>query len=507
MKIDLVQPIQLLASADDGTSSRTIQGIAIPYGTEANASTGPVRVLAGALPTDGPAPKLLMNHDPNLPVGVVTERVDTGTEMLFSAKVSKTTAGDEALVLAMDGVYDGVSVGLNATAFHYDGNTLVVEAAEWRELSLVTFPAFEGARITQVAATEATETHQEDPVSDEPTEPSEEEPMSEIIESSQATAPIIIGGAVTRPRVTAAEYLSAVITGKPTPVLAADNLLTDIPGLLPEPLLGDVWDTQFAGRPLCDAIGTRALPAGEQFNRRYISQHTAVGTQVNELDTLASQTFEVSRKLFTRITKGGYINLSAQSADWSEPALVQAILNDMVRQYAIQTEAYVGHQIALAGAQATTALVDPTDGDEVIAALYDGAAEMRQNTGVLPTHLIVSTGVWAKFGQAKDSGGNRIFPYLAPSNAAGTAAGAASLTMNPLGLQLIISDAVDWTGNPGDDNAGLLYAPACEIYESRNNAVRVDNPSTASAQLGLWGYISADLMPAPATSYFLGLIA
>lgn len=502
MKIDLVQPIQLLASADDGTSSRTIQGIAIPYGTEANASTGPVRVLAGALPTDGPAPKLLMNHDPNLPVGVVTERVDTGTEMLFSAKVSKTTAGDEALVLAMDGVYDGVSVGLNATAFHYDGNTLVVEAAEWRELSLVTFPAFEGARITQVAATEATETHQEDPVSDEPTEPSEEEPMSEIIESNQATAPIIIGGAVTRPRVTASEYLSAVITGKPVPVLAADNLLTDIPGLLPEPLLGDVWTTQFSGRPLIDAVGTRALPGGgDVFNRRYISQHTDVAQQVNELDTLASNQMVVSRQLFTKKTFGGYVNISAQSGDWSEPALVQALLNDMVRQYARATETYVVGQMTAASTTATDTVASWTDGDDVISALYNGAAEMFAATGAMPTHLIVHSDVWAELGQAKTANNDYVFPYLNPSNTAGQfASGAAVMNGNPLGLSLVVSnDVLSGTGY-------LLYGAALEVYEdrARTGGIRVENPATASATLGLWGYIAADIIgyAAPATSSY-----
>lgn len=499
MRIDLVQPIQLLAAEGD-QPSRTIQGIAIPYETDANASTGPVRVLPGALPTEGPAPKLLMNHDPNLPVGVVTERVDTGTEMLFSARVSKTAAGDEALVLAMDGVYDGVSVGLTATAFHYDGNTLVVEAADWRELSLVTFPAFEGARITQVAATEATEP---DPVTDEPTEPSEEEEMPEIIESAQASAPIIMGGAVTRPRVTAGEYLSAMILGRPLPhVAAADNLLSDTPGLLPEPLVGEVWDTQYSRRPLIDAVGTRALPAaGESFNRRYISQHTDVGEQVNELDNLASQAYQVVKQQFDKKTFGGYVNVSSQSGDWSEPALVQAIINDMIRQYAIATENYVATKMAANSTGATDTIADFTDGDDVIAALYAGAAEMFGSTGAMPTHLIITAETWGKLGQAKTAGGAYVFPYLNPSNAAGQMGGAAVMTGNPLGLSLVVSNAVG-----AGDQAFLLYGPALEVYEdrSRTGGIRVENPATASATIGLWGYIAADLIgyASPATSMY-----
>jgi hypothetical protein len=338
------------------------------------------------------------------------------------------------------------------------------------------------------------------------TETSEEDPMPEIIEATAPiqSAPIFVGAALTKPRITASEYIVAMLTGNKS-VLAADNALAEIPGLLPEPLIGEVWNTQFSGRPIIDAVGARALPQyGETFNRRYISQHTAVGTQANEFDNLASQQFEVSKLLFTKVTKGGYLNVSAQSGDWSEPALVQQIINDMVQQYSIQTEAYVGGVIDTASIGASTLIVDPTDGDEVIAALYDGSAEMRDATGVLPTHLMVSTSVWAKFGQAKDAGGNRIFPYLGPSNAAGTANGAASLIMNPLGLNLVV------TNNLGaGDQAMVVYGPAVEVYEdrSRTGGIRVENPATASATIGLWGYIAAGVIPAGGgTAYALSLI-
>lgn len=508
MRIDLVQPIQLLAAEGDGTPSRTIQGIAVPYGVDANASTGPVRIMPGALPTDGPAPKLLMNHNPDQPVGVVTERVDTGTEMLFSAKVSQTAAGNEALVLAMDGVYDGVSVGVNATQFHYDGNTLVVEAGNWRELSLVAFPAFEGARITQVAAEASTEA---DETPETETETSEEEPMPENIEAAAPiqTAPIILGGALTRPRISASEYVVAMLTGNQS-VLAADNELAQIPGLLPEPLMGDVWSTYFSGRPIIDAVGTRALPAGgETFFRRYISQATLVGQQASEFDSLASRQFTVSRIQVDKKTFGGYLNVSSQSGDFSDPALVQQIINDMVRQYSIATEHYVGSQIDNATDVAVTTIADPTDGDEVIAALYDGAALMRTQTGVLPTHLLVNAATWAAFGQAKDAGGNRIFPFLGPINAAGTSVGVTQFGISPLGLNLVVTEDIDYAA--GDYQATLLYGPAVEVYEdrSRTGGIRVENPATASATIGLWGYMGvAFLSPlSGAGTYARSLIA
>jgi hypothetical protein len=237
--------------------------------------------------------------------------------------------------------------------------------------------------------------------------------------------------------------------------------------------------------------------AGETFFRRYIQQTTAVAQQAAEFDSLASAQYIVSRIQVDKKTFGGYLNTSAQSGDWSDPALVQQIINDMVRQYSIQTETYVGQMLGNASQAADTSIGDATNGDEVIAALYDGAAQMRDTTGVLPTHLMVSTSVWAKFGQAKDAGGNRIFPYLGPINAAGTSVGVTNFGISPLGLNLVVTNDLG-----AGDQAMLVYGAAVEVYEdrSRTGGIRVENPATASATIGLWGYIGACVLNPLATA-------
>jgi len=493
------QPIVVLAAEDDGTPRRTIQGIAVPWDVTASASTGKVRFLPGSLPSDGPAPKLLRDHDHRQPIGVVTERVPTDEGMMFSARISETAAGNEALILAADGVLDAVSVGAMPTDFEWDGDTMVVAAAEWRELSVLPFGAFDTARIHQVAAEAADDSEAAE--ADEPEESNQTEEEAPVTEATIPTSPIVVAAsapALTRPRLTAAEAVSGILCQRRDvlDILAADNLLSDSPGLLPTPLIGDVWDTTFDQRPIIEAVGTRAMPAGgELFYRRYLAQHTAVAEQNAELNNLASQALQIDRLQFDKKTFGGFVNASSQAMDMSEPALVQQLINDMVRMYAKATDAYVASRIDNAGADATTLITDPTDGDEVIAALYDAAAELRIATGVMPTHLIVNSAVWAAFGQAKDAGGNRIFPYLAPSNAAGTAAGVTSLTMNPLGLSLVVSDDIAYA--TGTNQALVIYGPAVEVYEdrSRTGGVRVENPATASATLGLWGYIAADVLP------------
>ena len=137
------------AAAVEGLPSRSISGVAVTYDETATVSDGTqVRFLQGSLPVTGRDPKLYMQHDSNQIVGKVVERVDTAQGMMFTAKISATRLGDEALTLANDGVIDAVSVGVTPTKFSYDEEgVMIVESASWSELSLVSEGAFSGQSL------------------------------------------------------------------------------------------------------------------------------------------------------------------------------------------------------------------------------------------------------------------------------------------------------------------------------------------------------------------------
>jgi HK97 family phage prohead protease len=497
MRLELSAPIQVdAATAGETEGRRTISGVAAPYGVTAHASTGMVRFQPGSLPVDGPAPKLIRDHNLAEPIGLVTARVATDDGVMFEARISRTAAGDEALTLAADGVLDAVSVGVQVLSHEWDGDVLVVHQADWQELSLVPFGAFPQARVLEVAATQAVDAMPQagavpdpTPTPDPDPEPSpvedpdnlEETPMAE---ATTPTAPLVIGA--TPRRVTAAQYLSAVIRGENPPrveAVAAEDTTADIQGLLPEPLIGEVFNNLSladAG-PVLTALGTRAMPAaGETFYRRKITTHVSVAEQVAQFDELSSTAMVVDRITCQKATFGGYVDLAEQTG-WSDPALLGLILEDMARVTRQTFNQYVCGELVGGMGTATATITDFTDGDEVIEDLYLGAAEMRNQFGAMPTHLLVSTDVWAQLGAAKDSGGNRIFPYLGPSNAAGTAAGVTSPTMNPLGLTLVVDDAL--VVAPATSAAILLNARAIEVYEDVRGGIRVDQPATLSTRL------------------------
>ena len=53
----------------------------------------------------------------------------------------------------------------------------------------------------------------------------------------------------------------------------------------------------------------------------------------------------ITRLTGNAVTYGGYVNVSRQNIDFSSPSMMDAIINDLAAQYAIQTEAALGTQI------------------------------------------------------------------------------------------------------------------------------------------------------------------
>ena len=254
------------AAASDGTPSRTITGIAAPYNVIATVSDGTEIMLSpGALPTDGPNPKLFVGHSAEKVIGTVIAREDTPEGMLFQARVAKTVLGEESLQLALENVYDQVSVGINPLKFSFnDEGVMLIEKAAWTELSLVSHGAFgASASITDVAA--SIPTSEDDLSNNTETAPDEPEPTeSEETEVSETPAPEVIQASAlfAQPKrkfamPSAGEYLAAMHAGGDTfanvnaaykeavrdqqtalQAAAGDVLTTDTPGLLPVPVLG-----------------------------------------------------------------------------------------------------------------------------------------------------------------------------------------------------------------------------------------------------------------------------
>jgi len=516
--------LTLDASKVEGVPSRTVSGVAVPYGVVAQVSSGEKVIFeAGSLPVDGKAPKLYLNHDSEQAVGLVSERVNTPEGMMFSARISKTVLGEEALTLALDGVIDSVSIGVNPTKFKMqDDGTMRVLAADWVELSLVTGrPAFSVAVITDVAASEPDESiHQpEEEIVIVESEVQDKEPaMSEQVEATIPTSPVVFAEAKKEFRMpSASEYLAAMHRGGDTfaKVNAAfrdaarrdqsaieavsQDLTTDTPGLLPVPVLGPVFQNYNFLRPVVSAFGTRAMPQGSgiSFTRPSITQHTAAGTQSTQGTAVTSQTMTLSANTVSRSTVAGSIQIAQQTMDFTDPAAMNIILNDLAGQYLKQTDDIaVDYLVAQKQASGSTWTVTAGDPSSLMSAIYACAVNISTNTNLFPTHMVVSPDVWSKLGAQLDSSKRPLFPAIgAPGLIGQNTLGAGNATswsgMNPLGLELVVD------GNAASGTLLIVHAPAIEFYEAQQGMRSVEVPDLLARTFSYYGYFATFAQDGP----------
>jgi HK97 family phage prohead protease len=510
------QSVTIDAAAGDGTPSRTISGIAVPYGVPATVSDGTEVIFEqGSLPIEGKNPRLYMNHDSNQAIGIVTERVETEEGMMFTAKISKTLAGDEALQLALDGVLDSVSVGVNPTKTraNEDGSVTVL-AADWIELSMVPVPAFAGAVITDIAASIHHEPEQTD--NNEIQEPTEEtEPMSEATPVIEATIPTASLPAVPKRKFdlpTPGEYLAAMHIGGDTfrnvaaaaeeymkskqsalEAAAGDIVTTDTPGLLPVPVLGPVFQDLNFIRPVVNAIGARAMPNGgasKTFIRPTITTHTSVAAQSSELAAASATTMVIASNTVSKTTLAGQVTLSIQDVDFTDPASLQIILNDLLGEYLISSDNVAADAIT-AGATASGSTWTVTAGDpsSLISAIYTAAYNILNATNFLPDHIFVAPGVWQALGAQLDADNRPVFPYVGASglmgvNGMGSANITVANTFNPFGLNLVADR------NFAAGTMVVARAQAIEFYEQIRGLMSVELPSTLGRNFSYAGYVS-----------------
>lgn len=141
----------------DGTG-RTIAGIIVPFDRESRVSDGGPSYLesfqrgafAKTFRERGDRVKFLYQHNSREPIGRAVALREDAAGAYGEFKVSNIPAGDHALELVRDGVLDSFSVGFTPVKHETRGGVKVRTEVALREVSLVTFPAYEDARVQSV---------------------------------------------------------------------------------------------------------------------------------------------------------------------------------------------------------------------------------------------------------------------------------------------------------------------------------------------------------------------
>jgi len=490
----------ITAQAGDATQPARISGLAVPWDVVATVSDGTsVQFARGAFDVSQKAAKLIENHDMSQLRGVVSTLTDSPAGLEFEATLADTRASRDAVALLQAGAYDSVSVGAHPITFTTDpAGVMTVTEARLVELSLVAVPAFAEAVITQVAATAA----DPDPVPD-----TEEQEMSDAVTAepiaAEATIPTnpIIYAEAKRAFVmpSPAEYISAMLSDPAKfqamqagiEAAAPDVITTDTPGILPLPIVQPVYNNFRGNRPVIDAIGARALPGGgSTFIRPKVTTHTSIAQQSTQNTTIEDGTLVVDDITVQKLSFAGYVTLSEQVIDWTQPEVIGVVLDDMARIYANTTDNYAADTL-VSGSTETVAFGNDATNPAQWAEFVSTAAQdiLTNSNGNLPTHLFVSPNMWGYLLGLVDTAGRPLFPQLGPMNAYGDLTVTEAMGM-AFGLRVVVDR------NFATDTVIVGNAEGFEVYEQQKGAIAVDVPSTLSRTIAFRGYLSAVMIDA-----------
>lgn len=268
---------------------------------------------------------------------------------------------------------------------------------------------------------------------------------------------------------------------------AADHIKTsDVAGVIPEPIVGDLINFIDATRPIVNALGTSPITSATWL-RPVVSQHTAVAAQgaagaaADEKSELTSQKMTITDLTGTAVTYGGYVNVSRQTIDFGPGS--DFVVEDLAAQYAILTEGVVADELA---ATATTAVGYGTAGNEtaesVAAAIWEAVGTVYDVTkGRGRLLLAVAPDTLGVFGP--------LFAPVSPrdSQSPGFNAGDFGQGMmgNISGVDVVMSAGLD------SGEAFLFSTAAIELFEQRVGSLSVQEPSVLGMQVAYAGYFDA----------------
>jgi HK97 family phage prohead protease len=481
------------------TATRTITGQIVPFNAPGNTSAGAVIFAPGSITISADKKtKLFADHDSRHVLGSMISHEITDTGITASFKIANTPEGDTALVLASEGLKDGLSVGVEVKAAKPKDGTLVVSQSHLVEVSLVESAAFgDLAQVSKVAASEPepeappTET----PTTEEEEEMSEQTPEAETVEASAPKTVPYMSQTLRSPVVDKLSYLehslrASILHDEESRnyIRAADNTTSTVPGMIPTPQSTTIINALSNGeRGMIDALSRETLQAeGMTFELPKISavptvEVVAEGTSVTE-SSLSASYISVAVESF----KGRAIS-TVELIDRSNPAYLAALLQQLEFAYAAATDLYATEAIAAAsgstGNNANTAAGFLGYTTEASGDVYTDSLGFARN-------IVVSPAQWSKIMSYNDNG-RPIYNAQFPQNAGGNVTAQSLTGFVAPGLNLFVSRSIGVaTGTTTDaDKSMLVVNPTSYTwYEASRFQLRTNVASDGTIDILYYGY-------------------
>lgn len=516
---------QMITAADG--ERRIIAGQIVPFGAVGNTSAGRTIFERGSIQIPAVSKiKLLAQHNTNDPIGRAKSFNETASGIDGVFKLSAASKATDYLLMASEGLIDGLSVGVEVLASkEMKDGTLVVTSAILKEVSLVESPAFTDARVLEVAASETEPVEEEVSATEEVTEetqPTESEATvsedttaatTEAAAAAEASRPIIkaataYGDGTTRVRhgITSigryTEHKIKAALGDDTSrqwvaasedrsLIATDSTMATNPAFNPIQYLSNFVSNTNFGRPTIDAVTRMAAPAsGLQINIPSLVTSAGGGSSVaptvaaNPLDgTAPSDTAMTSAyQTITLARYAGQQTVDLALLERSDPIFFDQLAIQLERAYRQATDSAM---IAVLQAQGTQATGVAATNAGLISYVSTESAAAYAGSSYFASNLVVNPTWWSTIMGYTDTTGRPIYNASQPWNAAGDAK-PTSIKGSVLGLDLFVDKNV--TTGLVDESAFIIAPEAAMWFETPEAFFSVNVVSNMAVQTAIYGY-------------------
>ena len=535
----LMEPMLLTFSGNveavDSGERRIISGKIAPYGEIGYTSAGKVVFAEGSIVAAEPSRvKLLMSHDNSKPVGRMQSITSAKDGLYASFKVSSSSRGSDAILLAQEQLMDGLSVGVEVTASKPEKDYLLVTAATLREVSLVESAAFASAAVQKIAAqagdmpvdaalststkvtttntvintttTETeTETESEAAVTTAP-----DQSAPEAVDATEQAAPtveaarkIILPSALNSQRLrtpitsmaTYTEHKIKAALGNDESklyVTAADDSFSTNPAFNPTQYLSEFVSNTNFDTPMINALSQGTLP-NSGMTISVPSLVTSAGGQsgVAPVVTVEAEAGAVQNTgMVTQYLSGtvkkysGMNTISVELLERSDPNFYAELTNQLQRAYSLATDAAEIADVVAGGVQGTAVAATSAG---IISYVSTESANIYKNTSYFARNYVAGPSQWSLLMGATDSTGRPIYNAAAPMNSGGLST-PTSIRGNVLGLDLYVDHQM--VSTTIDDSAFIVAPEAMTVYRSPQAYMSVNVVSNLQVQVAIYGFMA-----------------
>lgn len=472
--------------------AREVTGIGVPFGQVIDLGWFREQFAPDCQFDDMDRALLLYLHQE--PIGRLVRWEATPQGVLVTFRISTTARGEEVYTLLQDGVIDRFSIGFRAVEWleDTDQDLITHTRVQVREFSLVPFPAYPAAVVTdvrhaQTPSTTPTTTEGTPPMTDTLTraeldtilqtrDDDHRRELAAAIAAAQAPAPAAPVGHQWR---SAGELLQALVREEPEALefyrAFAGGTFADT--ATPATWVQDAIHLVAERRPILNSFSTAPLPA-EGMTLEYLQldqDTTVVAKQTAEGEPLPMGKVTLKSATAPVETFGGYTSIGLQTVKRSPATYVDTALTAMDLKYAKATEsavkAVLAAQVAAGIAGTNKLTVDSLSGADVFAwlDLVVDAAELADDRGYMVAGMKVSKDVFKALYRLADSHGDPLMSVTGQGvNRVGTLrASALSADLADIRVELVAGAAAQF--------ATFWDSVAIQTYEEPGAPIRLQD--------------------------------